>query len=163
MDAKTRVYSVSPVALEAGKLFALKASATLNSVPPELFSVDPETLMRAAQIVEAGTVEVSLQDLGMLDVAIAEFAKTQGMSPETARARMLESFSQNAAVIVEANPDVKPVVDAIARFVQTKGETLTIKLTPKGRVPLMQLIQMGSLDPLPALLGAFVIEAKLAR
>ena len=47
---------------------------------------------------------------------------------------------------------------AITRFVERPGQTLNIKLTPLGKLPAMQLIQLLKTDPLIAL-EQFRIEA----
>jgi len=57
--------------------------------------------------------------------------------------------------------ELQPVFDALARFVQGKGETLTIALKPKGgSVGLLQLIEAARRDPLTALLSNFTVEAR---
>ena len=56
------------------------------------------------------------------------------------------------------------LLNAIGRFVQSKGETLTIRLVPKGRVDMMRLIDAGNRgDPAATLLDGFAIEAKVGR
>ena len=47
---------------------------------------------------------------------------------------------------------------ALARFVESPGQTLVIKLTPLGKVPAMKLFQLLKTDPLVAL-AQFRIEA----
>ena len=50
------------------------------------------------------------------------------------------------------------VVDALTRFIDNPGQTLIVKLTPLGKVPAVQFIQMLKTDPLIAL-AQFRIEA----
>jgi hypothetical protein len=47
---------------------------------------------------------------------------------------------------------------AVVSFVETPGQTLIIKLTPRAKVPAIQLVQMLKTDPLMAL-AQFRIEA----
>lgn len=49
-------------------------------------------------------------------------------------------------------------MDALAGFVETPGQTLTIKLAPRAKVPLLQLMQLVQSDPESAL-AQFKIEA----
>ena len=49
-------------------------------------------------------------------------------------------------------------MEALARFIETPRTTLTLKLTPRGKVPAMQLVQALQTDPLIAL-SQFRIEA----
>ena len=54
------------------------------------------------------------------------------------------------------------IAEALARFIETPLGTLTIKLTPQGRVPVMQLVGALKLDPLTAL-GRFQVQASAGR
>ncbi len=49
-------------------------------------------------------------------------------------------------------------VQALARFLESPGQTLIIKLTPRAKVPALQLIQLLKTDPVIAL-AQFRIEA----
>ena len=57
-----------------------------------------------------------------------------------------------------SNPDAVAVVPALIRFIENPGQTLIVKLTPRGKVPAMQLLQPLQTDPLVAL-AQFRIEA----
>jgi hypothetical protein len=57
-----------------------------------------------------------------------------------------------------SNPDTVAVVEALIRFVENPGQTLIIKLTPLGKVPALQLIDLLESDPVVAL-AQFRIEA----
>ena len=48
--------------------------------------------------------------------------------------------------------------EAIASFVDTPQQTLVIKLTPVGKLPALQLLQLLKTDPLLAL-AQFKVEA----
>ncbi len=56
------------------------------------------------------------------------------------------------------NPDAIAIAGALTRFIETPGGTLTIKLTPRGKVPAMQLVGALKTDPLSAL-ARFQVEA----
>ncbi|WP_349629056.1 hypothetical protein [Bradyrhizobium sp. RP6] len=60
--------------------------------------------------------------------------------------------------VAASNLDVKAAVDALAGFVETSGQTLTIKLTPFGKLPMLQLIDVLNNEPIIAL-AQFRIEA----
>jgi hypothetical protein len=60
--------------------------------------------------------------------------------------------------LAAANPDAGTAVDAIASFVETPGQTLVIKLTPRAKAPLMQMMQLIRTDPESAM-AQFRIEA----
>jgi hypothetical protein len=54
------------------------------------------------------------------------------------------------------------IADALTRFIETPQGTLTIKLTPRGKVPAMQLLGSLKADPLAAL-ARFQVEASTGR
>src|SRR5207244_4035723 len=97
-------------------------------------SLDPDRAMLAAEKVEAGLIEFALRDAGALDLAIAQFAKQQGLSPRAARTALIDTLNQSAAPLSKGNPDIRPVVEAIARFIEAPRSTLTLRVIPKGRV-----------------------------
>jgi hypothetical protein len=55
-----------------------------------------------------------------------------------------------------------PIAGALTRFIENSRGTLTIKLTPKGKVPLAQLLDTTKTNPLAAL-ARFQIEATNGR
>jgi hypothetical protein len=60
--------------------------------------------------------------------------------------------------IAASNLDARVAVDALAGFVETSGQTLTIKLTPLGKLPVLQLMDALNNEPIVAL-AQFRIEA----
>jgi hypothetical protein len=62
----------------------------------------------------------------------------------------------------QGNPDIKPIADAIARFIETPRGTLTIKVIPKGRILIQEVIEAATRDPMAAL-SQFRIEATTSR
>jgi hypothetical protein len=73
-------------------------------------------------------------------------------SPDTA--------SPDAADPVVANPDAVAITDALARFVEDPKGTLTIKLTPRDKVPALSLIPLVKTQPLDAL-AKFNVEVSI--
>jgi hypothetical protein len=72
--------------------------------------------------------------------------------------------AQNAQAASQASPELQAVLEAIGRFVASNGETLTIRLTPRGRVPLMLVLGAGqNPDAAAGLLASFALEAKVGR
>jgi hypothetical protein len=111
---------------------------------------------RSAQL-EAGALELSLRDLGAIDILVAQYARTQGVGRDAARDAIIDSikaFGEKAA----ANPDTATAVNALVSFVTTPRQTLTIKLTPRAKVPAVQFLDLLKTDPGIAL-AQFRIEA----
>jgi hypothetical protein len=149
---------LEPVTLELGSLVKASARVALANVPREIFSLNPQQAAGIATQVEAGTLELTLRDIGAVDLAIAQYARAQNLSREDARQTIVDNIRAAGENAITANPDAEAAVEATARFVETSGQTLVIKLTPLGKVPAMQLVQALQIDPLSAL-AQFRIEA----
>lgn len=151
-------FALTPATLDIGGIARAQLRMALGNVPREVFSADPAQLMGQAARIEAGTLEFSLRDSGVIDLVAAQFARMQNVSRDTARQALVESIKAKREQVASANPDANAAVDAIARFVETPGQTLSIKLSPRAKAPLMQLMQLLQTDPQSAL-AQFRIEA----
>jgi hypothetical protein len=151
-------FVLEPVALNLGGLLKASARVSLANVPRGVFSISTaQAAVMAAQI-EAGTLELTLRDMGGGDIAVTQYARSQNVSREIARTTIVDSIRASGENATAANPDTAAAVEALARFVETPGQTLTIKLTPLGKVPALQLVQLLQTDPFTAL-AQFKIEA----
>jgi hypothetical protein len=151
-------FVLEPVSLELGSLLKASARVSLANVPRGVFSTNAAQATAMAAQIEAGTLELTLRDIGGGDVAIAQYARSQNVSREAARSSIVDSIRANGEKATAANPDAAAAVEALARFVETPGQTLTIRLTPLGKVPALQLVQLLQTDPFAAL-AQFKIEA----
>ena len=153
----SRAFVLDPVTLEVGGLLKASARVSLTNVPRAVFLPNPVQAAMAAQI-EAGTMELALRDIGGVDVAVAQYALAQNVSRDAARRAIIDSIKASGESIAAANSDAADAVGAVVRFVETPGQTLIIKLTPLGKVPGLQLLQLLRTDPVTAL-AQFRIEA----
>jgi hypothetical protein len=149
----SRIFVIAPVTLEVGS-----ARLSFANVPRNVFSINPVQAANVAAQIEAGTVELTLHDLGGVDLAVAQYAGAQSVSRDEARRAIIDSIRSGSEKSLGANPDATAAVDALTRFIETPGQTLIIKLMPLGKVPVPQLIQLLKSDPSIAL-AQFVIEA----
>jgi hypothetical protein len=139
------------VTAELGGVLSASAHVSLANVPREVFSTNPlQAAVMAAQI-EAGTIEITLRDLGGVDLAITQYARMQNISRQAARVAVIDSIRANGGAMATANPDALTIADALIRFISTPLGSLTIKLTPQGKVPAMQLVGAMKTNPLAAL------------
>jgi hypothetical protein len=159
----TRTVALEPANLEIGGVFALSLKASAGNVPRDIFSTDPVRVMASAVMVDAGPIELSLRDLGLVDLLAAETARTRGAGPEMGRTLILENIARNRQALAHLGPDVETLFRAVERFVQGKGETLTVRLTPRGRVGLLQFLDASKVDPVAAMLTSFNVEATGGR
>jgi len=143
-------FVLDPVKFDFGEVLKASARVSLAHVPRGLFSPDlPQVLAMAAQI-EAGPLELTLRDDGGVDLAVTQYARAQSSSREAARRTLADSIKAGA-VANSDNPEVLAASEAIARFVENPRGTLTLKLTPLGKVPALQLVQLLKTDPMIAL------------
>jgi hypothetical protein len=138
------------------------ASVSLANVARETFSVNPlQAAIMAAQV-EAGPLEIALRDNGGVDLMVANHARTQNLMQDAARQALMAEVRATAMQLASANPDAMAIGGAIARFIEAPGGTLTIKLTPRGKVAMMPLIDALRTDPMAAL-AQFQVEASYGR
>ena len=154
----SRAFAIAPVTLDIGGVAKASARVSLANVPRGVFSPNAiQTAAMAGQI-EAGPIEFTLRDTGGIDLAVAQQARTQNVSRDAARRAIVDGIRSGREQAAGANPDTVAAIEALARFVESPGQTLNIKLTPTGKVPVMHLMQMLKTDPLVAL-AQFRIEA----
>jgi hypothetical protein len=151
-------FVLEPVALEIGGLVKASARVSLANVPKAVFSADPAKALAAAAQLEAGVIELTVRDIGGVDLAFAQYARTLAVSRDTARRSFVDEMKASGEKAAAANPDMVAAVQALARFLESSGQTLIIKLTPRAKVPALQLIQLLKTDPVIAL-SQFRIEA----
>lgn len=134
-------FAVAPAALDIGGIAKAQLRVALGNVPRVMFSTEPAQVMGQAARMEAGTIEFSLRDNGGVDLAVAQFARVKNVSRDAARQALVDSIKAQREQFASASPDAGAAVDAIAGFVETPSQTLAIKITPRAKVPLMQLMQ----------------------
>jgi hypothetical protein len=150
-------FGLEPATIEIGNLLKASARVSLVHVPRGVFSSDLEQATTMARQIEAGALELTLHDLGGVDLLVAQYARAQNISRDDARRAITESIETNAKAMTD-RPEVLAAAETLVHFVETPGQTLIIKLTPLGKVPALQLLQLLKTDPLIAL-AQFQIEA----
>ena len=157
-----RAFALEPVTLEVGNVLTAAARLSVANVPREVFSVNPlQAALMAAQI-EAGPIELALRDVGGVDLAVAQYARTQNVSRDAARRALIDNIKSTGMTLSSANPDAMAIAGALARFVEVPRGTVTIKLNPRGKVPMMALIDTLRTDPMAAL-ARFQVDAGVGR
>jgi hypothetical protein len=153
----SRAFVLEPVTLDIGGMAKASARVSLANVPRGMFSPNAVQAAAMAAQIEAGPVELTLRDTGGVDLLVAQQARMQNVSRDAARRAIVDGIRAGSQQVT-ANPDAGAAVEAVARFVESPGQTLNIKLTPLGKVPAAQLMQLWKTDPLIAL-AQFRIEA----
>jgi len=150
-------FGIEPAAIEIGNLLKASARVSLAHVPRGVFSSNPQQAMTMATQIEAGALELTLHDLGGVDLLVAQYGRAQNLSREDARRAIAESIATTAKAMTDS-PEASAVAETMVHFIETPGQTLIIKLTPLGKVPALQLLQRLKTDPIAAL-AQFQIEA----
>lgn len=144
--------------LDFSELLKASARVSLVNVPRQVFSTNAAQAFGAAAQIEAGALELTLRDAGAVDFVIAQYARSQNTGRDAARQAILDAIKVDQEAIGSANRDADALFAALGRFVETPGQTLVIKLTPRAKVPALQLFQLLKTDSLSAL-AQFRIEA----
>jgi hypothetical protein len=162
---------LDPAKIELAGVGNVSARASLANVPRAAFSLDPQQAAAAVAQIGAGPLEVTLRDVGGVDLMIQQYARTQHVSTDDARRAIVAAIkarsapttatSSDAADPVSANPELVAILDALARLVEAPKQTLTIRLTPRANASALQLIQLAQTKPLDAL-AQFHVEATTA-
>ena len=118
----SRTFAIDPVTLEVSNLLKLSARLAFANVPRGVFSVNPVQAANMAAQIEAGTVELTLQDLGGVDLAVAQYAGAQKDSRDEARRAIIDSIRSGSAKSLEANPNAAAAVEALTRFIETPAK-----------------------------------------
>jgi hypothetical protein len=162
-DEAAQSLALEPASLEVAGIMAVSLKGSIGKVTRDLFSTDVMKAMEVAVATDIGPIELTLRDLGIVDILAAEVARSRGQGPEAGRSLLLENWTRNAERQTQLHPSARPFFDAVGRFLQGKGETLTVRLMPRGRVRVMALAEALRLTPDGALLAAFDIEASSAK
>lgn len=144
--------------LDISEMLKASARVSLANVPRQAFSANAAQAFGAAAQIEAGALELTLRDAGAVDFGLAQYARNHNIGRDAARQAILDSIKADKEVIGSTNPDADALFATLARFVETPGQTLIIKLTPPAKMPALQLFQLLKTDPLLAL-AQFRIEA----
>jgi hypothetical protein len=159
LETEQRVM-LAPLTMEIRDVLALSIKASATNVRPEMLSTDMVKVIGSAPLVEAGPVEVTVRDLGGVELAAAQLGLAKGGDAETGRALLAASVAQWSTTATQRAPELQSFFDGLTRFVQGKGETLTINLTPKGAVGLLQFVQAAKRDAVGALIANFSVEVR---
>ena len=147
----SRAFVLEPVSVELGGMLKASATISLANVPREMFSINPIQSAVTATQIEAGTIDLSVRDMGSVDLGVSPICPDPERQPRSSakgnrRRHHGQQRGQGPAIPMRCPPCRR-----WRALSKPRGRTLTIKLTPRGKVPAMQLFQMLKTDPLDAL------------
>lgn len=153
---------ISPVTIELANAFSFTAKLSIGNVPRNAFTIDPGQATTAAEGFEAGPLQFSLRDAGGVKTALTQYAKRKNLSEDAARKEIIDSVNDTVKSSGQSSPDATAVAQAIVQFIENPGSTMTISVTPKGKVNFKQAFTAANNDP-NALAELFTVEAKTGQ
>ncbi len=138
---------LTPGTFEIGKLFAVEAKASLDNVQRGVFTTDPQKALMAALPVEYGAIEIVGRDLGAVELSIAQYARKQNVSTETARATLANEIRTKGRAAGNDDPVSGRLADAVATLIEKPNGTMALKITPRAKLPVMQFMELAKNDP----------------
>lgn len=140
-------FVLAPVTIDLGGILKATARVALSNVRRGVFSTDLVQARPQILQIHAGTIELTLRDSGGVDLAVAQYARMQNVGRDAARQTILDNIGAYRKQAASLNPDAGAAVDAIARFIETPGQTLVIKLTPIGTLPILGVLDLVNMEP----------------
>lgn len=152
-DAVTRTVT-APLTMDVTDGFKLRFEGSVSGLPPTAFT-ESDAFAAALPLLTAGPVWLTLTEQGFVRTAMQQFAAADGISVDVFRDRLVAYVETQGQAYAGASPDVAPAVATVIAFLKAPG-TLTVRARPKGRVPLLPLLEAD--NPWP-LLQSFSITA----
>ena len=87
-----RSFVVDVPKLEIGGLLKASARIALANVPRQVFSANAAQAIGAAAQIEAGAIELTVRDLGGVDLGVVQYARAQNVSRDAARKAIVENI-----------------------------------------------------------------------
>jgi len=158
-DEEKQTFAVTPASLEMQGLFSATASLAASNVQRLVFVVDPAQFQSASGAVQISQVEFSVRDTGFVDLMVAQVARNQRLQPAAARQVVIGNSIKGLEAEARNNPEIQRLIEAIAQFIETPKETLTIKMAPKGAVTVAQILGEKTASPL----ARFKVDASVTQ
>lgn len=129
-------------ALTGPDIGAIRLSALLSNVRPDLLGPDPERTRAALAGSLFRHAAGMAMDAGLLGRAIEAQARRENATPAAIRARWAGSARAFVTSVLSGNPDRGAVADAAERFVR-QGGSLTIEADAPGGIGLIDVMLAG--------------------
>lgn len=142
-----RKLTLDPTSFEIAGLFAVTAQTSFGNVDRALFSPSALQATVMATQIETGTIEIKVRDLGAVDLAVAHYARQQNVSQDTARQAIVGDIRAKSQTLDNASPAASKIADTAASLIETPRGALSVKITPRAKLPVMQLVQLLNSDP----------------
>lgn len=130
-DAVKNELGIKPLSFGAANLARIDANATLGNVTKDLFASDLALAQVAALGATARSVEIKLQNFGLVEKLIENEARKSKRKVEEVRQQYAMIASMGLAAILGPSDGAKTLASAVSRFVAKPG-TLTVQASAKA-------------------------------
>jgi hypothetical protein len=157
-DAATRV-GTGAFAADVMQLGAFSANVKLGNIPRSAFSVRPGQFQTILPDLEIGALQLKLRDNGLVKIA-------RGALGGDAQADPLATIKQALVDPSKPGGNLSLILDGASKFLMNPGQTLSVSLKAKGRIPVSQFTTPGAFqapDALVTMLDAFAAEVAVAQ
>ncbi|MCL2715418.1 MAG: hypothetical protein FWD68_12735 [Alphaproteobacteria bacterium] len=159
LSEEAGTFALTLPGFDVDKLFRTRLHLSLGNFSPAVFLGEPQAPIALAQI-EAGPIEFSLADAGVIDLIAAEFGQAHDLSPDAARQGLIDTVKATGAAL--SNAQAIAASETIVRFLESPGQTIVIRLTPLSKFPVKAFSKIVRDDPASAL-NLFQIECSTTR
>jgi hypothetical protein len=97
-----------------------------------------------------------------VELILTDYANKEGLPRGAAREAVVANIQAMAAQMGAVNPDILAIAGALQSLVENPRGTVTIKLTPKGKIAVAELLDSAKDDPLAAL-ARFQVDVAVSR
>lgn len=158
-----KTVTAAPLFVEIGGAFSASAKVTLTGVDKaSFFSADEAEALKGALASNLGSLDITLADAGIYQMKLKQVAEDQGATPEAVQQMTVGIAQIIAQQITSERPDLEKPAAAIVDFLSAPKGKLVLKVTPKGSLPLVTVIEAANTHPM-SLLDEVNIEATASR
>ena len=153
----SRQLAVHEIAVEGGGMGTAKLRAVVGNVSRDLFGRDPEAATRAALGATAQSLDLDIQDRGLLDRVLAMQARQRGVAAEDVRIEYAAYARLGIPQMLGSMPGATELGQAVARFITRPGQLrLGVKpLQPAG----LSAAEVAATEDPATLLGRIAVTA----
>ena len=123
--------ALKEVSVQAQDMGSVSLTGLIGNATRDLFSADNGTALAAAVGAKAKSVDLVIEDKGLLSRYLAKAAKEQKTSPESLRRLYASAAPTVIASMIGESEQARTLGQAVARFI-TKPGKLTINAQPKN-------------------------------
>ncbi len=156
----TDTIDIEEVSLNGVDLASVLLAGTIANATSDLFALDPDTALAAAMGVAVKSLNLTLVDAGLNDIAIAAIAADQGGDPATMRSIYADLAKGSIISMLAGVADAAKLGDAVSAFIAGSAKTLNIGIEAKEEPGLGLMDFMEAEENPMSILGKVNVSAE---